>query len=289
MNRFIPLLAIGLLLGMACTSPDITDEAAGTTSVPLQTPVSAPSSSSSRDIWLPTSSLTWQWQLTVPPIDTSLNVDVYDLDLFETDAGLVSSLHAQGRRVICYLSAGSWEDWRPDADQFPPEVIGRNYVGWEGEKWLDIRQIDKLAPILRSRLDQCAAKGFDGVEPDNIDGFGADTGFPLTYADQLAFNRWLADEAHTRGLSIGLKNDSEQAENLLPFFDWALTEDCFAQEWCEEMTPFIAAGKAVFAAEYTDEWTVAQFLNQVCPQAGDLGLSVILKNRDLDAWRQACQ
>jgi len=161
-------------------------------------------------------------------------------------------------------------------------------VGWEGEKWLDIRQIDKLAPILLARLDLCAAKGFDGIEPDNIDGFGADTGFPLTYADQLAFNRWLADEAHARGLSIGLKNDSEQVADLLPLFDWALTEDCFAQEWCEEMTPFIAVGKAVFAAEYTDEWTVAQFLNQVCPQADDLGLSVILKNRDLDAWRQAC-
>jgi len=91
MKRLVPLLALSLLLGMACTSPNMTDEEAGTTSVP----VTAPPSSSSREIWLPTSSLTWQWQLTELPIDTSLNVDVYDLDLFDTDASVVSTLHAQ--------------------------------------------------------------------------------------------------------------------------------------------------------------------------------------------------
>ncbi len=238
--------------------------------------------------WQPPVGATWQWQLTDLPIDTALDVDVYDVDLFDNDAATVAALHAQGRRVFCYVSVGSWEDWRPDADQFPETVLGNDYEGWPGEKWLDVRRIDLLAPIMRARFDQCQAKGFDGIEPDNVDGYTNDTGFPLTYQDQIAYNTWLSGEAHARGLSIGLKNDDGQVNDLLPYFDWAMTEDCFADEWCSEMTPFITAGKAVFAAEYTDQFTTAQFLDQVCPQAGTLSFSAILKKRDLDAWRQAC-
>jgi hypothetical protein len=83
-------------------------------------------------------------------------VDVYDVDLFDVSADLVSRLHALGRNVICYMSAGSWEDWRPDAKEFPGEALGKDYDGWEGERWLDIRNIDALAPIMRARLDLCA-------------------------------------------------------------------------------------------------------------------------------------
>jgi hypothetical protein len=238
--------------------------------------------------WRPPVGASWQWQLTGLPVDSSFGVDVYDIDLFDNDGSIVAALHDQDHKVICYISVGSWEDWRPDADQFPASVLGNDYEGWRGERWLDIRQIDLLAPIMRARLNQCASKGFDGVEPDNMDGFTNDTGFPLTYQDQLDYNIWLAQEAHARGLSIGLKNDGEQAGDLLPYFDWALTEDCFAQEWCDAVAPFVTAGKAVFAAEYTDELRVAQFLDQVCPQATALGFSVILKNRDLDARRRAC-
>ena len=238
--------------------------------------------------WSPPVGASWQWQLTGQPVDSLFGVDVYDIDLFDSDACIVAALHDQGHKVICYISVGSWEDWRPDADQFPASVLGNDYEGWRGERWLDIRQIDLLAPIMLARLNQCASKGFDGVEPDNMDGFTNDTGFPLTYQDQLDYNMWLAQEAHARGLSIGLKNDGEQVGDLLPYFDWALTEGCFAQEWCDAVAPFVTAGKAVFAAEYTDRYRVSQFLDQVCPQAAALGFSAILKNRDLDAWRRAC-
>jgi Tol biopolymer transport system component len=238
--------------------------------------------------WQPPVDTTWQWQLSDLPVDRSFAVEVYDIDLFDNDAGTVAALHAQGRKVFCYISTGSWEDWRPDASQFPAAVLGDDYEGWPGEKWLDIRRIDLLAPIMRARFDQCQAKGFDGIEPDNIDGYTNDTGFPLTYQDQLDYNIWLADEAHARALSIGLKNDGEQAVDLLPYFDWAMTEDCFADDWCSEMAPFIDAGKAVFSAEYTDMMTVSAFLSGVCPQAQTMQYSAILKDRDLGAWRHAC-
>jgi len=235
--------------------------------------------------WKPALVTPWQWQLSQPPVDQSFDVAMYDVDLFDNDASVVAALHAQGRKVICYISVGSWEDWRPDKDQFPTEVIGKDYKGWPGEKWLDIRQIDRLAPIMRARLDLCQERGFDGIEPDNIDAYGADTGFPLTADDQLKYNMWLADEAHKRGLSIGLKNDGDQAAELAPYFDWALTEDCFAQDWCEQMSVFIQAGKPVFDAEYTDTGIA---LDQFCPQAKAMKISAILKNCNLDAYREAC-
>ena len=67
-----------------------------------------------------------------------------------------------------------------------------------------------------------------------------------------------------------------------------MTEDCFADDWCGEMSPFVNAGKAVFADEYTDLMTVPDFLNTVCPQAQEMQFSAILKDRDLTSWRRAC-
>lgn len=236
-------------------------------------------------VWRPAIGATWQWQLTGLPVDLSVDAQVVDIDLFESDASVVAALHALGRRVICYLSAGTWEDWRPDKNQFPREFIGRAYEGWEGERWLDIRQIEQLAPVMSARLDLCQQKGFDAVEADNLEGYDNHTGFILTAADQLRYNQWLAREAHQRGLSIGLKNDPDQASELEPHFDWALTEDCFAEGWCTQMLPFINAGKAVFAAEYTD---TGISMEKVCQQAEAMRFTVILKNRNLDAYRKTC-
>lgn len=236
-------------------------------------------------LWRPAVGATWQWQLDGLPVDTGVSAAVYDIDLFDSDAALVAQLHAQGRKVICYISAGSWEEWRPDAGAFPAEVLGAAYDGWPGERWLDIRRIDLLAPIMAARLDLCKAKGFDAVEPDNIEGYTNETGFQLSYQDQVAYNRWLARQAHARDLSIGLKNDPEQVGDLLADFDWALSEDCFDQGWCEQILPFVQSGKAVFAAEYTD---TGVRLEDICAQAGALRFSVILKHRSLDAFRQTC-
>ncbi|MBN2116642.1 MAG: endo alpha-1,4 polygalactosaminidase [Anaerolineales bacterium] len=248
---------------------------------PPESPTTAPASG----WWRPAVGTTWQWQLDFPPIDQSFDVDMYDIDLFDNEASVVADLHAAGRKVICYINVGSWEDWRPDRGLFPAAVLGNDYEGWEGERWLDIRQIDLLAPIMRARFDQCKAKGFDGIEADNMDGYTNGTGFPLTYEDQLAYNIWLADEAHRRGLSIGLKNDADQAVDLLPYFDWAMVEDCFAEGWCEQMSPFIEAGKPVFAAEYTDTGIRVE---RFCPEAEALKFSVILKTRELNGYRKAC-
>ena len=131
---------------------------------------------------------------------------MFDVDGFEVSGATVDDLHAFGSSVVCYISAGSWENWRPDAEDFPMRVRGRSN-GWPGERWLDVRKIGVLGPIMKARLDMCAAKGFDAVEFDNVDGYQNRTGFPLTAADQLAYNVFLANQAHRRGLSAVLKND----------------------------------------------------------------------------------
>ena len=260
------------------------------TSLPESSPVSpvtpAPNLSPTPVTWWrPKAGLTWQWQIGDNEIDTSIEAQVYDVDLY-VDQAVIDKLHARGAKVICYISVGSREDWRPDKDQFPKEVLGKDYDGWPGEKWLDIRQIDKLAPIMRARFDLCKTKGFDAIEPDNMEVYDNETGFPLTYADQLKYALWLAEEAHARALAIGQKNASDQTKDLVKLYDFAITEDCFAYGWCGEMSPYIQAGKPVFAAEYTDmdiDFTSA------CKVAKQLGLSMILKERDLHAWRETCK
>jgi hypothetical protein len=204
-----------------------------------------------------------------------------DIDLFDNDAGEVALLHAQGRVVIAYFSAGSWEDWRPDAGDFPESVKG-NSNGWPGENWLDIRQLDILGPIMEARMDLAVQKGFDGVDPDNVDGYANNTGFNITYDDQITYNVFLANAAHQRGLSVSLKNDLGQVVDLEPYFDWALNEECYHYEECDKLLPFIAAGKAVMHIEY-DSPTSA-----FCPWSNDYGFSSMKKRLDLDAWMDPC-
>jgi hypothetical protein len=256
------------------------------TSVPAAAPSQAPApapgpAQSAPTRWIPAQHTTWQWQLTTP-VDQTVDAQMFDIDLFDNDASVVAALHARGRHVLCYLDAGTLEPGRPDAGSYPAAVIGNELPDWPGEHWLDIRRLDVLGPILEHRLDLCAQKGFDGVEPDNVDAYSNSSGFPLTAADQLRFNSFLADAAHARGLSIGLKNDLEQAAALEPSFDFAINEECFQNSECDSLQPFARAGKAVFVAEY--DLSVDSF----CPQAQAAGYMAMLKRLSLDAWRQTC-
>ncbi len=231
--------------------------------------------------WRPTpTTAPWQWQLQ-GRLDLSVDARVYEVDGFETPARAVSALHRLGRKAICYLDVGAWERYRPDAGRYPQRVLGSIYSGYPDERWLDIRRIDLLAPILRRRFDICRRKRFDAVEPDNLAGYENRSGFPLTAADQLRFNRWVAREVHHRGMSVALKNDPDQASRLVGDFDFAVVEECFAYDECQKFSPFILAGKAVFSAEY--EGSPSDY----CPRARGLRFSTIAKGYDLFArpWR----
>ncbi len=233
--------------------------------------------------WRPAPGTSWQWQLS-GPIDDSLDVAMYDIDLFDTPKSVFERLRARRIKVICYFSAGSHETWRPDAAEFPAAVIGAPLDGWPNERWLDIRATAVRTRMV-ARLDHARARGCDGVEPDNIDGYANKTGFSLTARDQLAFNRFLAREAHKRGLSIGLKNDLDQVAALEPWFDWALDEECMQYDECDRLEPFITAGKAVFHVEYGD----VALARKVCPEANRRRFDTLIKNASLDRFRIACR
>ncbi|MGH2535483.1 MAG: endo alpha-1,4 polygalactosaminidase [Thermomicrobiales bacterium] len=236
--------------------------------------------------WQPTPGTSWQIQLD-GEVDTSFDVAVYDVDLFETPAATIAGLHADDRHVICYFSAGSWENWRPDADRFPRVTIGEPVADWPGEWWLDVRD-ERVRDLLLARLDLAAQKGCDGVDPDwlHVYEFGEEaTGFPLSADEQLAYNVFLADAAHARGLAIGLKNDIYQVEELVAHFDWELNEECFQYDECDLLLPFIEVGKPVFQIEYGPPSLAAE----VCPRAEALGFDTLIKNLELDAPRTACE
>lgn len=268
------LLALVLVLGLVCHRAE--SQVAPPAGVD-RTRLDAPAA-----IWIPPQATTWQWQLT-GTLDQTVDAAMYDIDLFDNPAPVVAALHANGRNVVCYFSAGTWEDWRPDAGQFPVSLRGRPVSGWAGERWLDIRRLDVLRPLMEARLDLCRQKGFDAVEPDNIDGYANESGFLLSADDQLRYNVWLAAAAHVRGLSIGLKNDLDQARALVGPFDWALVEQCFEYNECQLLAPFTAAGKAVFEVEYN------RAPSGFCEQAMVLKFNAMRKNVNLDAFRAPCR
>ncbi len=237
----------------------------------------APAASPAATIWHPApTTAPWQWQLQ-GRIDTGVDAGVYDVDGFETPKATVRALHRLGRKAICYLDVGSWESYRPDAGQFPRGVIGDVYEGFPEENWLDVRRFHSFAPILERRIAICARKGFDAVEPDNIAGWENKTGFAISAADQLRFNRWVARQVHARGMAVALKNDGRQVKQLLGSFDFAIVEQCFQYDECGLYRPFVEAGKAVYEAEY--ELEPAQF----CDAAAAIGFSAIRKSYDLFA------
>lgn len=235
---------------------------------------------------------TWQWQLQPDgdgAINTGYAVELYDVDLFDTAEDVIDQLHRDGRRVIAYFSAGTFEDFRPDSGEFSADELGKPLDDFADERWLDIRS-ENVRRIALARLDLAARKGFDGVEPDNVDGYANDSGFNLTSADQLAFNRFIANAAHERGLSVGLKNDLDQIRELVEYFDFAVNEQCHEFDECEQLQPFIDAGKPVFNAEYQSRFaTSAAARDALCADAISRGFRTLVLPLDLDdAFRFSC-
>jgi hypothetical protein len=198
--------------------------------------------------WKPPRQLTWFWQLQ-GNVSNEHQVAAYDIDGFENEASEVAALHAQGKHVICYIDAGTAESFRPDYSAFPKSVLGRSN-GWPGEKWLDIRKLSTIEPIMAKRFAMCREKGFDAVEPDNIEAFSNKSGFAITPHQQLAYNEWIAEDVHSLGMAVLQKNDGEQTPQLHSYFDGALTEQCNQYKECADFQPYLAAGEPVLNAEY---------------------------------------
>lgn len=242
------------------------------------------------DWWQPKASdnLTWQWQLQ-GEVDVTFPVDVYNVDI-EIPQRKLDRLIERGIKVICYFSAGTVESFRADAELFAQDIVGEQYEDLVDEKWVDYANIEALTPIMRARLDKCAEKGFHAVEIDNVDAHNYEsrdangnvtnigTNFNMTLDESIAYVRWLTNEAHSRGLGIGLKNAEEMVPDVVDEVDWMLVEDCYFDSWCNAATAFIDANKPVFMAEYDD--LVPDFA-PACELAKALGFSAIWRDPGL--------
>jgi len=233
----------------------------------------------------PTPGADWDWQLsgTIAPPD---GVRVFDADPDDVTKEQIAALNADGVYTICYVSVGTLENWRDDVDHFPPAITGNRYEDWPDENFLDIRDRSHLPALMAERFARCKAMGFDAVEPDNMDVFDNNSGFPLTREDGLRYIKLLATTAHMMGLEIGQKNVPDLTDDLVRTMDFAITESCYQDGWCTQVLPYIRYGKPVFDAEYTDR--DIDFEN-ACRRARKSLISVILKDRDLGPARQSCR
>lgn len=221
-----------------------------------------------------------QYQLT-GTLDTSVDAQVFVTDLFDTRAQDVAALHARGRVVIAYVSAGSLEPWRPDAASFPAAAVGMRLAGFPNESWLDVRS-PRVRAAMEARFDMARSKGFDGIFASTLGAYAAASGFPIGRSDQLQYDQFLADAARARGLSPGLSGDFELGDEVAAAFDWALAVSCIARGDCDKLAAFKAMGKPVFNLETQGT------ASSVCPQARALGVATTLKHERYDGWREPC-
>jgi hypothetical protein len=221
----------------------------------------------------------WQWQLTGTVNETVLDgvsgPKMYDIDMFNAQAALITRLKAKGIYVVCYVESGDWAQARPDAGDYAPSILGKAIDGFPDEKFVNINALDSpagptgktLRQIMAARLDMAKTKGCDGIEPDLDDLHTYNTGFSINENQMVAYNKAIIDMGHARGMTVGLKNGASggqfEQKMLQAGADWALNEECNQFDECDGYELFIAAGKAVFQVEYLD--------NQDVPYSGANG------------------
>lgn len=204
-------------------------------------------------VWQPKAGTPYQMILTGAVDDTNSPIEpsstpIFDVDLFYTNTSVIEALHAQGKKVVCYFSAGSSEDWRPDYSSFAKADKGPCLDGWAGERYVDIRSAN-VFNVMKNRIALAAEKGCDGIDPDNMDG----TGFGFTTTDTVNYIKKLAKEAHSHGIGMGLKNVQDLLSKVKDDVQFAVNEECGLYDGdCDPYNSFLKSGKPVFHVEYAN-------------------------------------
>lgn len=265
----------------------------------------------------------------LPPANTA---DVWALDGQLVSRETVQRLKAQGKYLVCYINVGSWDPGKVDVQNWmkldnnkkPIPGVGiypyyRNKVGnragnqpiwgkrygaaaFNEEFWWNIFH-PAVKDIIDRRIDNCASKGFDALEPDNIDGHVYEddagrrvdpSGFGWSEEQIVEFNRQLANRVHARGMKIFQKNAADLVPSLVNVYDGAIAEGCLANDECAEFQSYIQQSKPVYAIEYTDEMGEGEFAQKAC-QSDSLPYSYVLKDRLVEPYgnegyfRQDCR
>lgn len=227
----------------------------------------------------------WEIRYAGALIPDDMLVSSVNVDLEDYTAAKIGTLKANGKYVVCYFSAGSYESWRSDAGEFDTATKGNNMAGWAGERWVDVRALADLMPIMNARMDMAVTKGCDAVDPDNMDSYDPqnNSGFPHALADNQAYFNALKASAHSRGLAIGLKNALLLIPNVTP--DYYVNEQCLEYAECSAYATPIRNGAVVFNVEYNLKGRTIQ---QLCNIQNAAGILTLKKTLALNATRTSC-
>jgi len=249
------------------------------------------------------SSVSWDWLLGVNKLPSPPPaVDYLDLDAFDAPKSYVKAAGKKDIRTICYISVGTLEDYRPDRKAFEKRdkqqrdagklaIIGKRYPAWPDERWLNFKRYKVFLGLMVDRMRRCAAKGFDLIEFDNLDGHHNKTGFRIRKRHAIGYAKALADEAGQLGLIPVQKNVTDLNRQLAPHFGALLLEDCVLYGFCKAANRYRKAGKPVFNAEYPEAWQdegkTFRF-GKACKTTTKYDISLIVKKLSLNAWVRRC-
>jgi hypothetical protein len=232
------------------------------------------------------------------------NPTVFDIDGIDNPASTVTALHNLGDKAICYIEVGSAGNYYSASDEGIATTyyaqlkaagdMGRKMAGYP-EYYVNINAASTVSIIESMISKQCAAKGFDAVEPDIDDSYTDKTNFSISEAQNEAYDNKLGAYAHSLGLAWGQKNgdnDAAFSKALEPTADFLLDEECNFYSTCSIVTPpYVQAGKLVLNAEYTDDWgsNAAKDLAKFCKADMAGGIDGNLFTADLAGQRNPCE
>ncbi|KAF4636721.1 hypothetical protein G7Y89_g1363 [Cudoniella acicularis] len=216
---------------------------------------------------------------------------VWDIDSEDAKEGTIANLKAAGKIVICYFSAGTVEDWRPDAGQFQSADKGKILPDWPHEKWLNLKSTN-VRNIMKARIQNAYSKGCDAIDPDNTDAYQNDNGLNLQRQDSIDYIKFLASTAAALGMKVGLKNSLAILSDVSSVISFAVNEQCQQFSECSTYHNFILSGKPVFHIEYPTKTSSGNpsfsnsELTAACKNID--GFSTVLKGLVLDGWVEYC-
>jgi uncharacterized repeat protein (TIGR01451 family) len=281
--------AIGVMTNTASVNAVEVDPIASNNSSSVTTTIQAAPVPTGTINLPPTGKVAWDWQIgasgdsnvTIPS-----GVSLLDLDGFNISASKISSLKSQGIYTVCYIDAGSYEDGRPDSSLYPAYLKIYKDVQWN-EWFLDVKDVFRpiqpagtqlvnnqwvdasgkplpglptagaFGPLLEARFKMCADKGFDALEPDNLQN-DENAGGKVSLQEQIDFNGWVADTAHRYNLAAFQKNGPDKillkdktGKMMVEKFDAILNEECQTNSECPPLAQYVKRGKLALNTEYT--------------------------------------
>lgn len=194
-----------------------------------------------------------------------------------------------GKYNICYINVfqtqpedSSW--WKKNH----PDLLLKKKDGqyfedpdWEGELFMDTSTDAKrqaIANVHKTTIDNCASKGFNAIEPDNLDTFTRSDNL-LKQENNLALAKILADYAHSKGLAFAQKNTGGELQGTgksTVGFDFAIAEECQTFNECPAYTD--TYGNNVIEIEYSDNGK--SYFDSACKARG-AQISIIYRDRNV--------